>query len=1073
VAAVPGTPELRRHGTAQAPLSPAQRRLWFLHQLHPGLYAYHLPLAYRLDGPLDISALRDAITQVMSRHEVLRARIVAGPDGMPVQVAGAARPVLLPVTEVTEVTPELLRERLRVPFDLARGPLLRAELFGVGSQRHVLLIVVHHLVADEWTMSVLTAELSAAYSARVAGHSPALAELPLQYSDYAMWQQEALSDAMTASELAYWTRQLAGSSPLALPTDRPRPAVLSFAGRRACAQVPAELMERLRAVGRGVGATDFMIMAAALQVLLSRYTGQEDVTVGIATADRQRPGLDRLAGFFVNTVVLRTDLSGDPSFAVALERVREVALQAYEHQNLPFERLVEKMAPDRDMSRSPLFEVALSYLNTPPVDLRLEGLSTRELSFDPGTVRFDLDVFMRDRDGGVAVEVCYRTDLFDEPTIRRLLDHFLRLLGSAANQPQAPISALSLCGPDELGELRKLGSRPVTRPEGRLVHELVADWAYRQPDAPAVTDARQTLTYGRLDAMANRLAAHLRDRGAGRDTLVGILLERSAEFVVALLAVLKAGAAYLPLDPGYPDGRLADMLADSRAPIVVTTCGLAGRLACPPEAVLRLDRDLDLSGAGPGTNSGQARAVAPGDLAYVIYTSGSTGRPKGVLIEHRGLLNLCHWHIREYAVTRADRGTLVAAQGFDASVWELWPYLAAGASVSVADENTRSDPELLTRWLIDQRATLSFLATPLAEEVLKSELADQLPVRAILTGGDQLRQRPRLGLPFVLVNHYGPTECTVVATAGPVTASASDLGPPPIGGPIDNMEVYLLGEHQAPVPRGVRGELYLGGVQLARGYLGRPELTAERFVPHPAGPPGSRLYRTGDLARWRSDGQLEFLGRADRQIKIRGHRIEPGEIEARLRVHPAVAEALVVAYGGSTGRLIGYVIAAAGQRPAPDELRRWLRQWLPGYMIPAQFLTLPEFPMTASGKVDRSRLPAPQDEVPELAYAAPRDEVECAIAELFQKVLGRDRVGIYDDFFSLGGHSLLATRLIASLRREFGVDLPMRAIFDGPTVADLAVALVETAVAPPALAAPAESADAALPLPSAYDSSSS
>jgi amino acid adenylation domain-containing protein len=462
--------------------------------------------------------------------------------------------------------------------------------------------------------------------------------------------------------------------------------------------------------------------------------------------------------------------------------------------------------------------------------------------------------------------------------------------------------------------------------------------------------------------------------------------------------------------------------------------------------------------------------VEPGDLAYVIYTSGSTGRPKGVLIEHRSLLNLCHWYNTYYEITPQDRGTLVAAQGFDASVWELWPYLAAGASVSVADETTRSDPALLARWLIEQQITLTYLPTPLAEAVLTNELVAALPVRAVLTGGDQLRQRPRPGLPFVVFNTYGPTECTVTATAAPVADSATAQGLAAIGGPIDNVAVYLLDEHRALAPRGVSAEMYLGGVQVARGYLDRPELTDERFVKDPFGPPGSRLYRTGDLTRWNTDGQIDFLGRVDRQIKIRGYRIEPGEIETRLREHRTVAETIVVAHVGQTGdrRLVGYLSATPGLLPDPDELRRWLRDRLPDYMVPTQFIVVPEFPMTSSGKIDRARLPSPSDddaESPERNFVAPRDDVERAIASLFGDILGRKRIGIHDSFFDLGGHSLLAAQLTAGLRRDFSIELPMRAVFAGPTVEDLAITLVEAALAASATTPPQATPTAASPAP--------
>jgi amino acid adenylation domain-containing protein len=1044
LAALPAAPDPRPRNAGRAPLSSAQRRLWFLHQLHPDLYAYHLPLAYTVDGPLDVNALAGALTDLVRRHHALRTRIEVGPDGEPVQVVAPAEPVPLPVTEVPEVTDTLLRERLRRPFDLTRGPLLRAELFRVTADpgppdRHVLLVVIHHIAGDEWTLGLLTDELSRLYSARTHGSPAPLPEPPLQYADYALWQRDTLTPQVLDEQLTYWTGRLAGMNPLEPPTDRPRPPVAGFAGRRATVAVPAELMDRLRGVGRQVGATDFMLMVAGLQALLRRYTGQDDIAIGTVTADRTWPGFAELVGFCVNTVVLRTDLSGGPSFTDAVSRVRETALGAYEHQDLPFEKLVEALAPERDTSRSPLFGVAVSYLNTPEVRLRLDGARVREHAFDAGTVRFDLDIFMRERGGGLVIDADYRTDLFDDTTVRLFLDHYLRLLAAAGEAPDRPIEGLDIVGEHERRELAALGRRSVDHPVTPLIPELVTDWARRQPDAPAVRDNRRTFTYRDLDTGASRLAARLSASVAGRDDIVGVLMERCAEYPVALLGVLKAGAAYLPLDPALPDSRLIEMLADSHASAVVTTHDLAHRVAGTAARVVRFGETDEA--CGPGGPDGGPR---PDDLAYVIYTSGSTGRPKGVLVEHRSLLNLCHWHIRRYRITPSDRGTMTAAQGFDASVWELWPYLAAGASVCVADEATRTDPARLTRWLIDQRATITFLATPLAEAVLDDELVDQLPVRVVLTGGDRLRQRPRPGLPFTLVNHYGPTEGTVVATAGVVPDSATGSGPVSIGSPIDNVEVHLLDEHGDPVPRGIGGELHLGGAQLARGYLDRPELTAEHFVSTRFG----RLYRTGDLARWRTDGELEFLGRADRQIKVRGFRVEPGEIEARLRAHPEVAEAFVTVHDAGGRQLVGYLVSTSTDGPPdPAALRTWLRGQLPDYMVPTRFVAVPEVPLTANGKVDRARLPEPAAEpAPDSPFVAPRDEVERAIATLFGRILNRDRVGIHDDFFTLGGHSLRAAQLTAGLRRDFDVDLPMRAVFAGPTVAELAVALVETAL---------------------------
>jgi amino acid adenylation domain-containing protein len=1050
LADLPEEPVLRPRHAEVAPLSSPQRRLWFLHQMYPDMYAYHLPIAYDLRGALDVAALEQALTELLRRHEVLRSRLISGADGEPVQVVGPPTRVELPILRVPAVTDDMLRERVQVPFDLGHDRPLRAELFELAPDHHVLLLTVQHLVADAWSMGVIAEELSAHYTAAVRGLGATLPELPLQFADYVLWQNEALRPETLDQQLAYWTTRLAGLAPLELVTDRPRTPTRSFAGRRCSGFVEPELLDRLRNAGRSLGVSDFMLLATGLQAILQRYTNQDDIAIGFVSADRHRPGLGQLAGFLVNTLVLRTDLGGEVSFVEAARRVRDAVLEAHENQDVPFDRVVNALDPIRDLSRSPLFGVALSYLHTPELALSLPGVEADERVFDPGIVRFDLDVFMSDRDGGVVVDMDYRTDLFDDATVRRLIDDYLRLLTAAAAAPDLALRRLDIVDEQQRRELAALGQRRVDYPRSPLVPELVALRANQDPDAVALRDAERSLTYAELESMADGLARQLRAAGAGRDVLVGVLAERSVEYVAGLYAVLKAGSAYVPMDPSFPDNRLVEILDDSRAPIVLTTKALAPRIAQLTVQVVWLDDELAAAASVVEPAVAAIDPIQPSDVAYVIYTSGSTGRPKGCLVEHRGLLNMCHWNNRAYEVDSDDRGSMVAAQGFDASVWELWPYLIAGASVSICDETTRTDPDQLAQWLIDEDVDVTFLATPLAEAMLDTELVDRLPVRVILTGGDKLRQRPRPGLPFALVNHYGPTECTVISTAGVVYDSDVEQGAISIGEPTDNADLYLLDEFLNPVPRGVGGELYIGGIQVARGYLDRPELTLQRFVPNPYGVPGDRLYRTGDLARWRNDGQLEFLGRADRQIKIRGFRIEPGEIETRLRAHPGVVETFVTADGDAafSRRLVAYLVPTQGEAPDPAELKAWLREQLPEYMVPTQYVPVPEFPMTSNGKVDRLRLPEPPHEVEApREYVAPRDDVELAIADLFAQILERDRVGIHDNFFELGGHSLRAAKLAAWLRRDFNVDLPMQAVFAGPTVAELAVALLETALA--------------------------
>ena len=1046
---------LRPDPDGPAPLSAAQRRLWFMEQLFPGTAAYNVPTAFRIHGPLDVSVLRRALGEVTRRHQALRSRFDEDADGEPQQRVQPPRLPSLPVVELASARPEadtlalarrMLGDDSRTPFDLASGPLLRAGLLRLNSRDHILLLTFHHIVADHLTLVVVCDELSAAYSAMLRGERHSLPELPLQYADFAVWQRTGGDSG--EDSLAYWTGRLAGVAPSALPTDRPRPAVSAFAGARVSTALPPATVEGLRAAAGANGASLFMAVLAGLQALLHLWTGDPDVTVGGAMAGRDLPELEQLAGFFVDILPLRTDLSGDPSFAELLGRARETVLSAADHRGLPFDRLVQAVAPTRDLSRPPLFSACLSYLSSPPPRLELAGATVSEFRFDPGTVRFDLDLFAEQRaDGTLLLELDYRTDLFEAATAERLLDRLAALLTAAALGPQSRLSALTAPGPADTAELLALETRPVSHPTGPLVHELVARHTASAPDRPAVVDGDRIVSYRELDGRAEALAARLRRSGVGPGTLVGVCLRRSPELVAALLAVWKAGGAYLPLDPEYPPDRLAHMLADSAAPLVLVDARTAGTVPGRDARQLRIDAP-DTDGAAVPPHPDVPAAATAGDLAYAIYTSGSTGRPKGVLIEHRALLSLCHWHNRRHQVSPADRGTMLAAQGFDAAVWELWPYLAAGASVSVVDPAARTEPDRLIRWLKQTRATVTFLPTPLAEAVLAEDGCVDLPLRSLLTGGELLRRRPRPGLPFSVVNHYGPTECAVVATEGEVADSESAEGPADIGSPIDHVEARVLGPGLERVPRGVVGELYLGGSGLARGYLGAEELTRQRFVPDPEGAPGARLYRTGDLVRWRNDGRLEFLGRADRQIKLRGHRIEPGEIEAGLVEHPQVSEAVVVLHApaGTEPSLVAYLTLRGGTAERePEGLRGWLADRLPEPMLPSRFLVVPEIPLTPAGKLDRGRLPDP-GAVP-VSGRAPRTGTEQRLAALWAEVFARAEVGADDDFFALGGHSLLATRLVGRIRRDFGIEVPLHSLFRSPTVALLASDVVEPALA--------------------------
>ena len=1009
--------------TGDLPLSFAQQRLWFLHRMRPESPAYNMAGALRVAGPLDAEALRAALGEIVRRHEVLRTRFP--------ETGGAPRQVIEPpggpeTAFLDLAAPELLRTleaEARRPFDLALAPPLRVLILRMAEDDHAVLLAMHHVVADGWSVEILLRELSALYEAFAAGLPSPLAELPVQYADFALWQRNRLEGPALDADLDWWREHLAGApTALELPLDRPRPAVQSLRGNACRSALPS-----VREVGREHGATLFMTLLAGLGALLGRYTGEEDLLVGSPVANRARPEVQDLIGCFVNLLALRVDLGGRPGFAELLRRVRDKTLAAWAHQELPFERLVESLGLPQDASRPPLVQVVLS-VDHAAVRPRLADLPVERLAIDLGAARFDLTLFAED----LELTLEYGSDLFDEGTAKRFLDHFRTLLAAAVADPMRPLADLPLVSEIEARQLLIDCNRTdADLPEDAAVHAWVERWAERTPDAPAVVAGSAVWTYADLNRRANRLAHHLLALGVGPESVVAVCSERSPAMVAAELAVLKAGAAYLPLDPANPEERLAFMLRDAGAALL-----LAGAAAVPPGA-RALPLEPAEAAACPDWNPGIA--VDPDQLAYVIYTSGSTGRPKGVETAHRGLLNLVLWHLRTHGMSPADRATHLAAPGFDAAVWEIWTCLASGASLHLPDEEVRSSPAELVRWLGREGITVSFLPTPLAEAVLRERWPAGAPLRALLTGGDRLRATPPAGLPFRLVNHYGPTENSVVSTFAAVAAGEPGAqAPPPIGLPIDNVRAYVLDGGLGPVPLGVAGELCVGGLGLARGYRGRPDLTAERFVPDAwSGRPGGRMYRTGDRVVRHAVGGLRFLGRADHQVKLRGFRIELGEIEAALRQHPDVEQVAVEARGDS---LVAWVVTQAGRAPA--DLRSFLKTRLPDYMIPAVFARLDALPLTRNGKIDRRALPYPESVVRQGGgFVAPRNPVEELLAGVYAELLRLDRVSVEDSFFELGGNSLLAAQLVSRVRDELGLEVPLRALFEGPSVGELTASL--------------------------------
>ncbi len=1040
-----------------SPASFAQQSLWLIDQLTPGKATYNMPSALRILGELDVDILKRTVAEIVRRHETLRTSFV-GVQGEPQQVIEDRVNIELPVNDLTFIPGgeerdaealRLAREEAMQPFNLQQVPLFRARLLRLGELNHVLLLTTHHIISDGWSMGLLIQEVSAVYGAFSAGRLSPLPELPIQYADYAVWQREWLEDGVLEQQLAYWKRQLAETSMLALPTDRPRSAGQSQNGALYDFALPASLTQKLKKLADEQGATLFMVMLAAFQMLLYRYSGQTDIAVGTPIAGRNNEETEKLIGYFINTLVLRVPLSGSPGFRELVQRTKEVTLEAYAHQDVPFEKLVEALAPERNLDSTPLFQVMLVLQNVPQAELYLGGAKLQPLNSESGTAKFELTMVLAENAGthdGMSGTMEYDTDLFEKSTISRMVQHFQTLLEAVTSESDRAIDELILMQETERQQLLVEWNDTAVRYGGsESLQELFQEQVRKNPQATAVQYEGQQLTYEGLNRRANQLAYFLRKLGVGPEVRVGICVQRSFEMIVGLLGVLSAGGTYVPLDPDLPQERLSYVLKDAQVTVLLIHNQTAQSIPATEARVVHLNDDWKKIEA----ESWQDPPVLnlSENAAFVIYTSGSTGKPKGVVIPHRAICNLVRWVAGEFHISSADRFLHKTSLSFDVSAEEIFVPLTTGARVVLAKPGGERDLDYLAQFVEEEAITCLDMPPALLQVLLQSpQLGLWESVRLVLCGGEAVSAElvknfyERYSIRFV--NVYGPTETTVQSTFAEQLQGKEVI---PIGRPVANTQVYVLDERYAPVPVGVVGELLIGGSGLARGYGNRPELTAEKFVPSPfAKTPGERLYRTGDRVRWLADGALEFMGRSDHQVKLRGYRIELGEIESALESHPNVTQSVVLAREDQAGskHLVAYVIKGTEvESPKPGELEEYLKARLPEYMVPAVFVELEKWPLSHNGKIDRKRLPQPDLDTFEQECVGPRNPTEETLCHLWQQVLQRERVGIQDNFFKIGGHSLRAAQVIARMRESFKVEIPLRRMFELPTISQLAQAV--------------------------------
>ena len=1049
--AVPNYPAIqRRQGSGPVPASYRQEELWVLSQFEEAHVSYNIFLGWRIRGPLNQRAVQQTLDALVARHESLRT-IFPVVDGQPMQQVVPADPAKLEVVDLQQVSAgeresqleKMLQQRIRYQFDLEKEILFRPTLFKLQADEHVLLLLTHHIVGDGTSAGIMTMDVGELYNAFNAGKPSPLAPLPVQYADYSVWQREWLTSEIYSKQLTYWKRQLQGAPALLeLPVDHPRQSTANYRGRMQFSLLEPALMKELRALSRREGVTLFMTMLAAYQTLLHRHSGQAQVVVGSPISYRNRVELQRQVGFFINILPLYTDLSGDPSFRDLLKRVREMAIGAFAHQDVPFGRIVQELHPDRNLGASPLVQAILVQEQASWRKLKLDGLETQFLWLQNGTAKFDLVVYFNEDENGIAVTWEY-SDLFDQSTIARMAGHFRELLLAVVADSSQPLSRLPLLTQAENRQLLQDWNQTDEQYPDLCLHQWFEQQAQRTPNEVAVVFGDQRITYAELNARANQLARYLRNRSVTTETLVGLSIERSIDMMVGLLGIQKAGGVYVPLDPAFPRERIGFIIQDAKAPILITQESLLTSLPEHSAEVICLDADWDAIAQESAENL--ASISKPENLIYVLYTSGSTGNPKGVQLEHRNVVNFLNTILKQPGLSPKDVLLAVTTLSFDIAGLELYLPLVTGARVVIASKDEASDGGKLMALLKRHHATV-MQATPATWRLLLDMDWPGNPKLKILCGGEALphdlaeQLLPRCS---ELWNMYGPTETTIWSSVYKVEHGMPGVAP--IGRPIGNNTMYILDAHKAPMPVGVPGELYIGGDGVARGYLGRPELTAERFIPDPfSSKPGARMYRTGDLTRYLADGNIQFLGRADFQVKVRGFRIELGEIEAVLGKCPGVAQNVVVVREDKPcdKRLAAYVIRDGGIALTGEELRDQLRQKLPEYMVPSTVVFMEEFPLTPNGKVDRRALPAPEYKREEAdAFVGPRNQTEARLAEIWERVLGVSPVSVTDNFFELGGHSLLGSRLFAQVETVFGRKLPLATLFSAPTIELLAKSL--------------------------------
>ncbi|MDZ8086287.1 MAG: amino acid adenylation domain-containing protein [Nostoc sp. DedQUE12b] len=1052
------------------PASFAQQRLWFLDQLIPDNVIYNVPTVIRLTGSLKLAALEQTFNEIVRRHETLRTTFIVS-DGQPLQAIAPSLTIPLSVLDLQQLPADeqevkakcIITAEIEHPFELSSGPLLRVILLVLSETEHILLLNMHHIICDDWSMGVLIRELGTLYAAFAQNQPSPLLELPLQYADFAHWQREWLQREVLQTQLAYWREQLNNISILHLPTDKPRPAIQSYQGATQFLELPKKLIDTLEKLSQQEAATLFMTLVAAFQTLLYRYTHQENIAVGSPIANRNRSEIEGIIGFFVNSLVLHSNLSGNPTFRELLGRVREVTLGAYSHQDLPFEKLVEEVHPERNLSHHPLFQVVFGFQNAPMSALELPGLVPSFLNIDLKKTRFDLELHLWkcsedfrslwggnwEYSEGLRGVMVYNTDLFDQATISRMVEHFKTLLSGIVANPEQRIANLPLLSEAELHQvLVKWNNTQAYYPQDKCIHQLFEEKVQQYSDFIAVNFANEQLTYQDLNTRSNKLAHHLQKIGVCSEVLVGICISQSIEMIIGFLGILKAGGAYVPLDPSYPQERLNFMLEDAQVSVLLTQENLLKHFEDFSKPIISIDKDWEIITQEKEDNP--KSDLNSDNLAYVIYTSGSTGKPKGVAVPHKAVNRLvCNTNYIK--LLPSDKVAQASNVSFDAATFEIWGALLNGAQLVVVSKDVTLSPHEFALQLRKKGINILFLTTALFQQIARDVPQAFATLKYLLFGGETIDLRwikkiLKNGTPKHLIHVYGPTENTTFSSYYYVQefSSATSL---PIGRPITNTQIYILDPHLQLVPVGVTGELYMGGEGLAREYLNRPEVTTKHFIPHPfSNNPKTRLYKTGDLARYLSDGNIEFLGRIDNQVKIRGFRIELSEIEAVLNQHPAVRETVVIVGEDvpDDKYLVAYVVLNQEQIVMQEVqgfaflLRQFLKEKLPEYMVPRAYVILESLPLTPNGKLDRHALPMPDTiSFNNQDYVAPRSQVEELLAQIWAKVLGKEQVGVHDNFFELGGHSLLATVLTSRIRDTFQIDLPVSNLFEAPTIEQL------------------------------------